>query len=570
MTRGKFKSTTAILLAASLALPQPALAQSGNLSAGDRLAQQGQGNQNRQEKNEDKRNNGLSVEEVQERLEEQAGSAAEALGLGNGKEGGQWSGNGQGRNENPQNGRANFGRQGDDTAERRQKQAGERRETQGRNTEAGRQNRSSQGNRQQATGTDDDGGLQSVIKEQANELRDALGGDGNAGNGRSVGADQKQQARQKAERDDPGRLSAQEQARRAAQAAAEALGAAALTGQGEVIDRSRTTVSDSEARSSAEAFGTDVRGRQRQNRAAAQGDDDDGLLKALGAIAVAGIGTYAVGQMLDGGGQVVANTGDRVVVENDGHYRVIKDESALLRRPGNEVARETFADGSVRTTVTARDGSQTITVRAPDGRVLRRVLRYPDGRQVVLIDDTRTPAEVDVSALSRSRAGSYDYNNAGSDELRAALRAAQTSAPNRAFSLYQIRQIDVVRYQVPVISLDAINFETDSAVIQPREAEELAALGNAMRDAIDRDPRQVFLIEGHTDTVGSAAYNLALSDRRAESVALALTEYFDVPPANMVVQGYGETDLKVERYGDIRANRRAAVRNITPLLNGGG
>ncbi|MCB2132755.1 MAG: OmpA family protein, partial [Rhodobacteraceae bacterium] len=79
---------------------------------------------------------------------------------------------------------------------------------------------------------------------------------------------------------------------------------------------------------------------------------------------------------------------------------------------------------------------------------------------------------------------------------------------------------------------------------------------------------EVFLIEGHTDAVGSAAYNLALSDRRAESVALALTEYFEVPPENLVVQGYGEAFLKVQTDADERANRRAAVRRITPLLSG--
>jgi len=76
----------------------------------------------------------------------------------------------------------------------------------------------------------------------------------------------------------------------------------------------------------------------------------------------------------------------------------------------------------------------------------------------------------------------------------------------------------------------------------------------------------MFLIEGHTDTVGADAMNLALSDRRAESVALALTEFFRVPPENMVVQGYGEQFLKVAREGDVRANRRAAVRRITDLL----
>jgi len=74
------------------------------------------------------------------------------------------------------------------------------------------------------------------------------------------------------------------------------------------------------------------------------------------------------------------------------------------------------------------------------------------------------------------------------------------------------------------------------------------------------------MVEGYTDTVGSDPMNLALSDRRAESVALALTEYFDVPPENLVVQGYGEQYLKVRAEGDIRANRRASVRRITDLL----
>ncbi len=87
-----------------------------------------------------------------------------------------------------------------------------------------------------------------------------------------------------------------------------------------------------------------------------------------------------------------------------------------------------------------------------------------------------------------------------------------------------------------------------------------------MRKVISDRPDEVFLIEGHTDTVGSAVSNLTLSDRRAESLALALSEYFDIPPENLVVQGYGESYLRVAREGDLRANRRVAVRRITPLL----
>ena len=86
-------------------------------------------------------------------------------------------------------------------------------------------------------------------------------------------------------------------------------------------------------------------------------------------------------------------------------------------------------------------------------------------------------------------------------------------------------------------------------------------------DLIEANPGEVFLIEGHTDAVGTGASNLALSDRRAESVALALTEYFDVPPENVVVQGYGESELRISSQGAERQNRRVAVRIITPLMN---
>ena len=81
------------------------------------------------------------------------------------------------------------------------------------------------------------------------------------------------------------------------------------------------------------------------------------------------------------------------------------------------------------------------------------------------------------------------------------------------------------------------------------------------------DPDEVFLIEGHTDAVGSEIDNLTLSDRRAEEVAIILTDTFGVPPENLVTQGYGEEFLKVPTAGPERLNRRVAVRRITPLLD---
>ena len=42
-----------------------------------------------------------------------------------------------------------------------------------------------------------------------------------------------------------------------------------------------------------------------------------------------------------------------------------------------------------------------------------------------------------------------------------------------------------------------------------------------------------------------------------------------MPAGNLTTQGYGKQFLKVQTDGPERANRRVAVRRITPLLNGG-
>ena len=122
---------------------------------------------------------------------------------------------------------------------------------------------------------------------------------------------------------------------------------------------------------------------------------------------------------------------------------------------------------------------------------------------------------------------------------------------------------------MPSIDLDTINFETGSTEILPDQAAKLQAIADGLNRAIERNPREVFLIEGHTDAVGSDEDNLSLSDRRAESAAALLTQQFHVPEENLTSQGYGEQYLKIPTDGPERRNRRVTIRRITPLLNGG-
>jgi outer membrane protein OmpA-like peptidoglycan-associated protein len=359
---------------------------------------------------------------------------------------------------------------------------------------------------------------------------------------------------------------AQEQAAAAAEADAATASAAALSAtEGAEPAVSEETVTEDTARSSDEDFESRISALEDE---VADADDeaeearDDGRRNAIIGTALGALGGYAVGQML-GNREVVATADDRVVVQREsGEYQLFKDDNALLRQPGANVRTETFDDGSTRTIVTREDGSQVVTIRDAELRVIQRTRVLPDGTEILLIDDTVESAQLNLQELSRTPARDIEATDA--EALRQALAGAER--PDRRFSLAQVREVQSVRDLAPAIQLDDITFETGSAAIRPDQAEALATLGSAIADLVEENPRELFLVEGHTDAIGDAAYNLALSDRRAESVALALTEYFGVPPENLVVQGYGERHLRVETEAAERANRRAVVRRITDLL----
>jgi outer membrane protein OmpA-like peptidoglycan-associated protein len=322
-------------------------------------------------------------------------------------------------------------------------------------------------------------------------------------------------------------------------------------------------VDESAVRTSDQDFATTVAPAAPATTAAAPAPK--GKLSNFEKVLLVGLGAVAVGAILSNGDRVVSNSGDRVVVERDGELRVLKDDDARLRQPGSEVRTETFNDGSTRTTVQRSDGSEVVTIRGADGSVLLRERVMPDGTHYTLFDDTSEAKPVNVKKLPKPvKMAAIDQ---GSNEaLRQALGAELQDDIGRNFSLRQVRYLPEVRQLAPEIALESIRFPSGSAAIPPEQARELARVGLAVADLIDAAPGSVILIEGHTDAVGDAGYNLALSDRRAETVALALSEYFEVPPENIVTQGYGETELKVPTLADEPANRRAVLRNITGLL----
>src|SRR5690606_23707806 len=125
---------------------------------------------------------------------------------------------------------------------------------------------------------------------------------------------------------------------------------------------------------------------------------------------------------------------------------------------------------------------------------------------------------------------------AEAQELGARQRESATAARAAALGaeLERLRARETERGLV--VDVGDVLFAVDRAELQPGARADLARLAAFLREHPDRPVR----VEGHTDSTGSAAYNLRLSEARAQSVASALIEQ-GVPPGRIETHGFGQT-----------------------------
>lgn len=138
---------------------------------------------------------------------------------------------------------------------------------------------------------------------------------------------------------------------------------------------------------------------------------------------------------------------------------------------------------------------------------------------------------------------------------------------DRPYTLEEVVENPEIRGYVRSVNLNTVHFELGSAEIADSELAKLEDLARAMLEVIDRRPKYVFLLEGHTDATGGFDLNLKLSEERAASVQIALVEEFGVPAENLKAVGYGEQYLEVETQEAEVRNRRVVVRGIGGLLH---
>ena len=107
-----------------------------------------------------------------------------------------------------------------------------------------------------------------------------------------------------------------------------------------------------------------------------------------------------------------------------------------------------------------------------------------------------------------------------------------------------------------------IRFAFDSAEILPQATTNLRSLGLAL-ESPQLAPYRI-RIEGHADSTGPAAYNLGLSQRRADSVKRYLVQHFNIDAERLFTEGRGENEpiaTNATRAGRAK-NRRAEFVNV--------
>ena len=128
---------------------------------------------------------------------------------------------------------------------------------------------------------------------------------------------------------------------------------------------------------------------------------------------------------------------------------------------------------------------------------------------------------------------------ADDDLLERQLVAPPTRRIDRRYSRSEFRRNPGLRDYMPAIEVDTIRFGFNEAFVREEEIPQLERIGEIIERIVASNPDEVFLIEGHTDAVGSDSYNQALSEKRADAVYNYFLKY-GIDKARLEIISYGE------------------------------
>ncbi len=183
-------------------------------------------------------------------------------------------------------------------------------------------------------------------------------------------------------------------------------------------------------------------------------------------------------------------------------------------------------------------------------------------------DKTRKGAA--IGAVAGAIAGAVIHNNRGKGNAKrgavvGGVVGAATGAVVGAMmdrqerKLRQIEGIDVTRTdedELRVTVRNEILFDFDSASLRSSSRDELREMAQVFNEYKDT----TIVVQGHTDSSGTAAYNQRLSNRRADAVSGYL-EDLGVRGSRIDAVGYGESNPKASNASASgrQQNRRVEI-----------
>ncbi|MCB1431133.1 MAG: OmpA family protein, partial [Alphaproteobacteria bacterium] len=151
-------------------------------------------------------------------------------------------------------------------------------------------------------------------------------------------------------------------------------------------------------------------------------------------------------------------------------------------------------------------------------------------------------------------------------DLEDVLTAPPRRKISRRYTVEEVENSPDLRDAVARIEIDTVKFGFGESFVPEEEVDSLDRIAEIMEKVLAANPGEVFMIEGHTDAVGSDSANLELSRERAKAVKEALVTYYVIPPENLKTVGFGEKYLKIPTEDAEAENRRVSVARITPLV----